>query len=332
MKAYELIPREGLKLVDLPSPEIGPNDVRVRIRAVSLNYRDVSMLKGTYPAPPTRPIIPTSDGAGDVVAVGSKVRKLAVGDRVVANFFPGWLDGQLTEERMPALGGELDGMLAEEVALAETAWVKLPSSLSFEQAATLPCAGVTAWNSLFEAADLGPGDAMLTQGTGGVATFALQLAKAAGANVVATSSSAEKRARLEEMGATATIDYRKVPRWGAAVREVTRGRGVDVDVETAGATINESLVALAQNGTLSLVGFLAGTAAPVDTARIFYRGIRVHGVYVGSVRMFENLLRAIETNRIEPVIDKVFPFAEAKAAYEHIASAKHFGKVVIRVG
>jgi NADPH:quinone reductase-like Zn-dependent oxidoreductase len=331
MKAYELVPREGLKMVERPSPEVGPYDARVRVRAVSLNYRDVTMLEGTYPVPPTKPIIPTSDGAGEVVAVGPKVRLIAVGDRVAANFFPYWLDGQLTEERMAALGGELDGMLAEEVALPETAWVKLPPSLSFEQAATLPCAGVTAWNSLFEAANVGPGDTILTQGTGGVATFALQLARATGANAVVTSGSAEKRAHVEKMGAMATIDYRATPKWGAAVREATRGRGVDVDVETAGATLNESMIALRHGGTLSLVGFLAGTDAPVDTARILYRNIRVHGVYVGSVRMFEDFLRAIETNAIEPLIDKVFSFAEAKAAYHYLASPKHFGKVVVRV-
>jgi NADPH:quinone reductase-like Zn-dependent oxidoreductase len=210
--------------------------------------------------------------------------------------------------------------------------VKLPPSLSFEQAATLPCAGVTAWNSLFVAANLGPDDTVLTQGTGGVATFSLQLARATGANVVVTPGSADKRARLEKMGAMVTIDYRAVPKWGAAVREATRGRAVGIDVETAGATLNESMSALRHGGTLSLVGFLAGTAAPVQTSLMLYQNIRVHGVYVGSVRMFEDLLRAVEVNGIEPVIDKVFPFAEVKAAYDYLANAKHFGKVVIRVG
>ena len=335
MKAYALFPEEGLsalKLGDQPTPELGPNDVRVRVRAVSLNYRDLAVAKGSKRL--KKPLVPTSDGAGEVIAVGPKVTKLAVGDRVAAAFFPTWQGGPLSDEiHANALGGSIDGMLAEEVVLPETSWVKLPASLTFEQAATLPCAGVTAYSALFEAATLRPGDSILVQGTGGVSIFALQLARAAGAEVIATSSSPEKRERVRAMGARTAIDYREVPKWGTAVREATGGRGVDIAVEVGGAgTFDESVAALRYGGTMSLLGILAGTQGPINTYQVFHKNIRVHGVYVGSVRMFHDLLRALEATKIEPVIDRVFSFDEARAAYEYLASGKHFGKVVVRVG
>jgi NADPH:quinone reductase-like Zn-dependent oxidoreductase len=334
VKAYELHPDEGLaalRMVERATGPLGPHDVRVRVRAVSLNYRDLRVLAGAGKR--KAPVVPASDGAGEVVAVGSDVTRVAVGDRVAGAFFPTWLRGGLQEEHhQRALGGSIDGMLAEEVVLAETAWVKLPAYLSFEQAATLPCAGVTAWHALFEAAALRPGDTVLVQGSGGVAIFALQLARAAGAHVVATSSSAEKRARLERMGASATVDYRTNPKWGDAVREATGGRGVDVAVEVGGAgTFDQSVRALRYGGTMSLLGILAGTQGPIDTYAVFHRNLRVHGVYVGSVAMFEDLLRALDGSKLEPVIDRVFGFAEARAAYERLQSGAHFGKVVIRV-
>jgi len=334
MKAYELRPLEGpfpLELVGRSTPDVGPRDVRVRVRAVSLNYRDLAIAKGAKRL--AKPRIPTSDGAGEVIAVGAEVTTLAIGDRVAASFFPTWIDGPLSEEiHANALGGSIDGMLAEEVVLPETAWVRVPPSLSFEQASTLPCAGVTAWNALHEAATLRHGDTVLVQGTGGVSIFALQLARAAGATVIATSSSERKRQRLAEMGAAATIDYRAVPKWGAAVREATGGRGVDIAIEVGGAgTFDESVSALRYGGTMSLLGILTGASGPVNTYQVFHKNIRVHGLYVGSVRMFRDLLRALEVTKIEPVIDKVFSFAEARAAYEYLASGQHFGKVVVRV-
>ncbi len=335
MKAYELHPEEGfsaLQIVDRPEPSApGAHDVRVRVRAVSLNYRDIVVARGSKKRP--KRIVPVSDGAGEVVAVGEKVTRVKVGDRVAAAFFPTWLGGAFVEEHHAnALGGSLDGMLAEQVVLAEGAWVKIPPHFSFEQAATLPCAGVTAWHALYEAATLRPGDSVLVQGTGGVSIFALQLARATGADVIATSSSADKRARLEQMGATKTIDYREEPKWGEAVRAATGGRGVDLAVEVGGAgTFDQSIKALRYGGTMSLLGILAGTQGPIDTYSIFHKNIRVHGVYVGSVAMFEGLVRALEASKIEPIIDQVFPFTEARAAYEHLASGKHFGKVVIRV-
>jgi NADPH:quinone reductase-like Zn-dependent oxidoreductase len=330
MKAYELHPLEGfaaLTLVDRKTPELGPREVLVRVRAVSLNYRDVAIARLAQKR--KKPIVPTSDGAGEVVAVGKEVTRLAVGDRVAANFFPNWLDGELSEEaHAAALGGSVDGMLAEEVVLHERAWVKIPAHLSFEQAATLPCAGVTAYNALFEAATLRPGDSILVQGTGGVSIFALQLARAAGATVYATSSSAEKRKRLEALGAAATFDYRELPKWGDAVRAATGGRGVDVAVEVGGpGTFDQSVAALRYGGTMSILGVLTGTSGPVNTYAIFHKGVRVHGVYVGSVRMFEALNRV----PIEPIVDKTFAFDDARAAYEYLASGKHFGKVVVRV-
>lgn len=335
MKAYELHPEEGfsaLQIVDRPEPAtLGDHDVRVRVRAVSLNYRDLVIARGSKKR--TKRVVPVSDGAGEVIAIGDKVTRVKVGDRVTASFFPTWLDGAFGEEHHAnALGGSLDGMLAEQVVLAESAWVKIPSHFSLEQAATLPCAGVTAWNALYEAAALRTGDTILVQGTGGVSIFALQLARATGAHVIATSSTAEKRARLEQMGAARTFDYREDPRWGEAVRAATGGRGVDIAVEVGGAgTFDQSIKAVRYGGTMSLLGILAGTQGPIDTYSIFHKAIRVHGVYVGSVAMFEDFVRALEASKIEPVIDQVFPFTEARAAYEHLASGAHFGKIVIRV-
>jgi len=335
MKAIELHPEEGfdaLRLVERPAPAApGALDVVVRIRAVSLNFRDLAVARAAKKR--AKRSVPASDGAGEVVAVGERVTRVKVGDHVAAAFFPTWTSGGLTKEHHAnALGGSIDGVLAEQVVLPERAWVRVPVHFSFEQASTLPCAGVTAWHALFEAAALKPGDTILVQGTGGVSIFALQLARAAGAAVIATSSSAAKRARLGQMGAAATIDYRQEPKWGDAVRAATGGRGVDVVVEVGGAgTFDESVKALRFGGTMSLLGILAGTAGPIDTYAIFQKNVRVHGVYVGSVVMFEALVRALEVSKVEPVIDRVFPFVEARRAYEYLASGAHFGKVVIRL-
>lgn len=335
MKVYELHPEEGfdaLRQVERPAPAtLGAHEVCVRVRAVSLNYRDLSVARGAKKR--AKPVVPASDGAGEVVAVGNQVTKVKVGDRVAAAFFPTWLDGGLREEHhAKALGGSIDGMLAEQVVLPESAWVKIPAQYSFEQAAALPCAGVTAWHALFEATNLRAGDTVLVQGTGGVSIFALQLARAAGATVLATSSSAEKRARLEQMGAAETFDYRENPAWGDAVREATGGRGVDIAVEVGGpGTFDQSVRALRYGGTMSLLGVLTGTQGPINTYAVFQKNVRVYGVYVGSVAMFEDLVRALETTKIEPVIDRTFPFAEARAAYEYLASGQHFGKVVIQL-
>jgi NADPH:quinone reductase-like Zn-dependent oxidoreductase len=335
MQVYELHPNEGfdaLTLVDRPARELGPTDVRVRVRAVSLNFRDLGMARGARKAARPRPLVPCSDGAGEVLAVGSAVSRHKVGDRVAASFFPTWLDGELTEAyHANALGGSADGMLAEEVVLDETAWVKFPEHLSFEEAATLPCAGVTAYHALFEAAQLRPGDTVLVQGTGGVSIFALQLARAAGATVIVTSSSEAKRERASKLGAAHTIDYQQTKAWGDAARAWTGGRGVDIGIEVGGpGTFDQTVAALRFGGTMSILGVLTGTKGEINTYRVFYKALKVRGVYVGSVRMFEALNRALSVAGIHPVIDKVFEWGAAKAAYEHLASGAHFGKVVIR--
>jgi NADPH:quinone reductase-like Zn-dependent oxidoreductase len=334
VKAYELYPEEGfeaLTLVERPGPGLGPHDVRTRVRAVSLNYRDLMVARGSKKR--TNRIVPASDGAGEVVEVGSGVQRFAIGDRVAAGFFPTWIDGSLAEEHHAnALGGSLDGMLAEEVVLPERAWVQIPSRYSFEQASTLPCAAVTAWHALFEAASVRPGDTVLVQGAGGVSTFALQLARHAGAKVIATSSSGEKRRRLEQMGAAATIDYTADPKWGDTARAAAGSGGVDLVVEVGGAgTFDQSVASLRYGGHMSLLGILAGTQGPINTYAIFHKNIRIRGVYVGSVAMLERLVRVLEQSNIDPIIDRVFRFEEARAAYEHLASGAHFGKVVIQL-
>ena len=337
MRAYELHPKENfeaLTMIDRPTPAVGPHDVRVRVRAVSLNYRDLTIARGTKARPRPKPIVAASDGAGEVVAVGDRVTRFRVGERVAALFFPNWVDGELSAaQHAAALGGSMDGMLAEEVVLGEHSWVAVPPHLSFEEAATLPCAGVTAYNALFEAASLNPGDTLLVQGTGGVSIYGLQLAKAAGARVIVTSKSEAKRERARKMGADYVIDYQATAKWGEAAHAWTGGRGVDVVIEVGGpGTFDQSVAALRYGGTMSLLGVLTGLKGEVNTYGVFHKGLRVHGVYVGSGRMFEALNRAISTSMIHPVVDRVFAFDEVRAAYEHLASGAHFGKVVIRVG
>jgi NADPH:quinone reductase-like Zn-dependent oxidoreductase len=334
MNAYELHPEEGfdaLKMVDRPRPGIGPGDVRVRVRAVSLNYRDLMVARGSKKR--AKRIVPVSDGAGEVIEIGSEVKRIAIGDRVAAAFFPTWLDGAFAEEHHAnALGGSLDGMLAEEVVLPERAWVRIPARYTFEQAATLPCAAVTAWHALFEAATVKPGETVLVQGGGGVSMFAIQLARHAGAAVIATSSSPDKRARFTEMGAASTIDYKADVKWGDTARAAAGNGGVDLVVEVGGAgTFDQSIASLRYGGHMSLLGILAGTQGPINTYAIFHKNIRIRGVYVGSVAMFERLVRVLEHSNIDPIIDRVFSFEETRSAYDHLASGAHFGKVVIRL-
>ena len=333
MKAFELHANDdldSLAIVDRPRPDVKPGEVRVRVHAVSLNYRDVLVARGSKTR--AKRIVPVSDGAGEVIDVGSGVTRLTAGDRVAAGFFPTWREGSLKEEyHANGLGGTLDGMLAEEVVLPERAWVKIPSRYSFEQAATLPCAGVTAWHALFEAATVRPSDTVLVQGSGGVSLFALQFAHHAGAAVIATSSSAQKRARLEQMGATKTIDYKADATWGDTARAASGG-GVDLVVEVGGpGTFDQSVAALRYGGHMSLVGLLTGRQGPITTSAVFAKNIGIRGVNVGSMTMFEHLVRMLERSAIDPVIDHVFPFDETRAAYERLASGAHFGKVVIRV-
>jgi NADPH:quinone reductase-like Zn-dependent oxidoreductase len=334
IRAYELQPRDGfdaVTLVERAARPLGPLDVRVRVRAVSLNFRDLGMVKGARKR--KAPVVPASDGAGEVLEVGAAVTRYKPGDRVVASFFPTWLAGELSDHHHAnALGGGQDGMLAEQVVLPEAAWLAIPARLSFEAAATLPCAGVTAYHALYEAARLRAGDVVVVQGTGGVSIFGLQLAKAAGARVVVTSSSEAKRERALAMGADHVIDYKADATWGESAKQWTGGRGADIVIEVGGpGTFDQSVAALRYGGTMSLLGVLTGTRGEVNTYGVFHKALRVAGVYVGSVAMFEGLLRALEASRIEPVIDRTFGFGEVREAYAHLASGAHFGKVVIRV-
>jgi len=338
MQAYRIRPGagiEGLERVDQPTGEPGAREVLVRVRAVSLNYRDLTVAGGKYPGTPEGGLIPCSDGAGEVVAVGPGVTRFGTGDRVMAAFFPHWIDGEMSAPRLAgALGGGADGMLAEEVLLPEEALVAVPAHLDFTEAATLPCAGVTAWHALFHTGNARPGDTVLLLGTGGVSIWGLQLAKAAGLNAVITSSSDGKLQRARDLGADATVNYRTSPEWQDEVLRATDGRGADVVVEVGGEeTLPRSLAAAAMNGTVVVIGGVSGFgAAPIEPRALLAGAKRLAGVFVGSRKMLEDTGRFTKTAGIRPVVDRVFPFDEAKDAYRYLESGKHFGKVAIAVG
>ena len=337
MKKFEMRPAlhpadpVGWQLTEAETPPPpGPGKVLVRVRAVSLNYRDLLLSQN---AARPRTIVPCSDGAGEVAAIGTRVSRVRVGDRVAGIFFQTWLDGPLTDDvHAQALGGSADGMLTEYVVLSEQGVVKLPDYLSYEEAACLPCAGVTVWNGLFEQGRLQPGQTVLLQGTGGVSILGLQLAKAAGARVIITSSSDEKLARARALGADETINYRTTPAWEQAVQQLTAGLGADHVVEVGGAgTLEKSLGATRASGHIAFVGVLTGRAAPIATGLLLTKSLRLTGIYVGSRAMFERLLAALEQSQLRPVIDRVFAFDEAPAALAYLASGAHFGKVVVRL-
>jgi len=336
MKKYELLPvaapnaPKGWQLTETEIPQPGPGQVLVRVRAVSLNYRDLGVAQS-----PNRQksVIPCSDGAGEVAAVGPGVTRVQTGDRVAGIFFQTWFDGPLVAEvHAQALGGSTDGMLAEYVVLSEQGLVKLPDFLTYEEAACLPCAGVTAWNSLFEQGQLKPGQTVVLQGTGGVSILSLQLAKAAGARVIITSSSDEKLARARGLGADETINYRTTPDWEKEVLRLTHGLGADHVVEVGGAgTLEKSLGATRASGHIAFVGVLTGVAAPITTGQILSKSLRLTGIYVGSRTMFERYLQALTQTQLRPIIDRVFSFDEAPAALTHLKSGAHFGKIVVRL-
>jgi NADPH:quinone reductase-like Zn-dependent oxidoreductase len=335
MKAYrlhELSGAAGLRLDELPDPVPGPGQVLVRLRAVSLNFRDLMVCKGVYNPKLRLPFVPVSDGAGEVVAIGQGVTRFTPGDRVAACFMPGWVEGPPDEEKgRSALGGGGEGMLRELAVLPEHGLVRVPAHLGFEEAATLPCAAVTAWNALVESGGLKPGDSVLVQGTGGVSLFALQFARLAGARVLITSKSDEKLARALELGASAGINYTTTPDWDKKARELTGGKGVDFVVEVGGAgTLPTSLKAVRVGGSIALIGVLTG-GGDVNPVPILMKSIRLQGIFVGSRIMFEAMNRAIETAGLHPIIDRVFNFDQVKDAMTHMASGAHFGKVVVRV-
>jgi NADPH:quinone reductase-like Zn-dependent oxidoreductase len=335
MRAYQLPQATGIDAlveVELPMPKPGPRQVLVKVAACSLNFRDLAIALGTYRMPTKPSLVPLSDGAGEVIDVGAGVTRVKVGDRVASCFFQRWIGGPPdADTHLSALGGSIDGMLAQYVVLEEHGVVKLPTHLSFEEGATLPCAAVTAWHALAEHARIVAGQCVLAQGTGGVSMFALQFARLMGAQVIVTSSSDQKLARARELGATHGVNYKTTPEWDKAVVEASGG-GVDHVVEVGGpGTLAQSLRAIRIGGKITMIGVLSG-AAEINPMLIFSRRANLQGISVGSMQMFEAMNRAISASGLRPVIDKVFPFDAAPAAYRHLQSAQHFGKVVIRVG
>ena len=323
---------ENLKRAERLVSEPGTGEVMIRVRAVSLNYRDLLVVQGKYNPRLKLPRVPISDGAGEVVSVGAEVTAWKPGDRVVVPFFPAWLDGELTPDKAAsALGGDVDGLLREFAIVRADALLPLPPHLSFEQAATLPCAAVTAWNGLFVSGNLQPGRTLLLQGTGGVSLFGLQFGRMAGATIILISSSDAKLERARAMGAHHTINYRAEPDWEKRVLEITGGRGVDLTLEVGGAgTLSKTLRATGYAGHVSLIGVLSGIAGEVQIGHILHKALTVRGIYVGSRAMFQAMNDAITQHRLEPVIDHVFSFDESLEAFRHLESAQHFGKIVIR--
>ena len=332
MRAVEIrgFSLDQMALVERPDPVPGPGQALVRLRAASLNFRDLLTVQGKYNPKLKLPLIPCSDGAGEVVAVGEGTTRVRPGDRVSGIFAQRWIAGEPTRERLRfTLGGPLDGTLAELAVYDQEGLVKVPDHLTDEEAATLPCAAVTAWSAL---QGITAGDTVLLQGTGGVSIFALQLGRLLGARVIITSSSDEKLARARDLGAAEGINYRETPDWGARVKELTGGAGVDLVVEVGGAgTLRQSLQSVRMGGTIALLGVLAGNTAEISLPLIFMQSVRVQGILVGPRESFEAMNRALALHRLHPVIDRVFPLDEFRAAFEHMGAGGHFGKIVVRI-
>jgi NADPH:quinone reductase-like Zn-dependent oxidoreductase len=307
--------------------------VLIRVHATSLNYRDLAVVTGKYfGGVLQRDTVPLSDGAGEVVAVGDEVSRFKPGDRVIGNFFQVWVDGVPDRSAFNALGSPADGMLSECIVLDADGVVACPEHLSYEEAATLPCAAVTAWNALIVSGSVRPGNTVLTLGTGGVSIFALQFARMSGARVIITSSSDEKLGRAMELGAAATVSYSKTPDWDQEVLRLTDGMGVDHVIEVGGAgTLARSFGCVGFRGRISLIGVLAGPKGDTNPHPLMMKNATLCGIFVGSRRMFEQMNEAITVNRMHPVVDRIFPFAEAAEAYDYQRAGKHFGKVVIKV-
>jgi NADPH:quinone reductase-like Zn-dependent oxidoreductase len=322
---------EGLEFAERPAPTPGAGEVLVGVRAVSFNYRDLMMVTGRYNTRMTLPRVPCSDGAGEVLAVGPKVSAWKPGDRVAGIFMQNWIEGDLTAAKTKgALGGDIDGMLAEQVVLNETGLVRIPEHLSFAEAATLPCAAVTAWNAL-KAGGLKPGATVLILGTGGVSIFTLQFAKLMSLRVLGISSSHEKLERARALELDAGLNYRESPKWERWAVEQTGGEGVDLVVEVGGAgTLERSLKAIRTGGTVAQVGVLAQSAEPLPVALILHKTARLQGIYVGSRQDFEEMNRAIELAQLRPVYEAL-NWSETRAVLERMESGNHFGKLVVEI-
>jgi NADPH:quinone reductase-like Zn-dependent oxidoreductase len=335
MKLFEICDGfglENLRMAERPRPEPGPREALIRVRAASLNFRDHLMVEGHYNPRMKLPRVPLSDGAGEIVAVGAEVTAWKPGDRVVVPFFPAWIEGALTPAKAAsALGGDVDGMLREYAIVPADSLLPIPEHLDFVQAASLPCAAVTAWNGLFVSGNLQPGQTLLLQGTGGVSLFGLQLARTMGARIILISSSDAKLERAREMGVHQTINYKTEPEWEKRVLEMTDGEGVDLTLEVGGAgTLSKTLRATRMGGEISLIGVLSGIAGDIQLGPFLHKMITMHGIYVGSRAMFADLNRVLSQHRIEPVIDRVFDLADAPDAFRHLKSGSHFGKVCLK--
>ncbi len=335
MKVFEIQNSFGLDnlvMTERADPAPAAGQVLIKLHAASLNYRDLMMVRGQYNPRQRLPLIPVSDGAGEIVAVGEAVSRVKTGDRVAGLFTQKWIAGEPTRPKLgSSLGGPLDGMLAEFAVLSEEGVVSVPDHLSYQEAATLPCAAVTAWHSLIVQGRLKAGETVLVQGTGGVSIFALQFARMMGAEVIVTSSSDEKLERARQLGATHTINYKTNPDWDKATRDITRGVGVDHVIEVGGAgTFARSLKAVRIGGHVGVIGVLSGAASELSVLPILMANIRIQGVLVGSREMFEDMNRAIDLHKMKPVVDRVFPFEEAREAFLHMQSAAHFGKICIQ--
>jgi NADPH:quinone reductase-like Zn-dependent oxidoreductase len=335
MKTYviESFGLDGLKVVDRPEPKPGHGQVLVRWKAFSLNYRDLMVVKGIYNPKLKLPIIPLSDGAGVIEAVGEGVTRFKVGARVTSVFLQDWQAGDLTDAlTRTALGGALEGVLAEASVLPEHGLLEVPEHLNFEEAATLPCAALTSWNALVSSGRLKAGDTILVQGTGGVSLFSLQFAKLGGARVVLTSSSDAKLARARELGADILINYKTTPEWGDAARKQAGGAGIDHVVDVGGAgTLAQSMRAVRAGGRISVIGVLAGGGGQLSLLPLLMRNLVAQGIFVGSKAMSEAMNKAISLHKMHPVIDRTFGFDEAPAALRHMESGAHFGKIVVKV-
>lgn len=335
MKAFALqgsFGLDALRPMDLPDPKPGPGQIVLRMKAASLNFRDLLMAKGLYNPKLPLPLVPLSDGVGEVIGVGEGVTRVKAGDRVCPIFHQRWIDGEISWAKTKgALGGELPGVLSEQVLLDQEGVVAVPPHLTDEEAATLPCATVTAWNALFAASHLKAGDTVLVQGTGGVSIAALQLARLAGARVIVTSSSDEKLERARSLGAAETINYRTTPDWDTQALSLTGGAGVDHVIEVGGAgTLARTLRAVRIGGRVSLIGVLSGGSSELNLFPFLMKQICAQGIFVGSRAMFEDMNRAIAASGLRPVVDRVFPFTEIRQALDHMASGGHFGKIALR--
>lgn len=335
MKAYEIetFGIDNLKEVERDAPVPDEGEVLVKLHSCSLNYRDVMVVEGAYNPKMRLPAIPFSDAAGAIIEIGSGVTLWKVGDRICSTVIPEWIDGSASAETAKsAIGaGRADGVLQEFRVFDQTAIVAAPARLSYDEAATLPCAALTAWNALVVSGDVQPSDTVLTLGTGGVSIFAIQFAKALGAKVIATSSSDEKLAHVRELGADETINYKTVPDWDKAVLDLTGGVGVDHVIEVGGAgTLARSVKSVRTGGHIALIGAL-DTGGEFNPIAVFMKAIRMQGIFVGSRSMFEAMNRKIEESELRPIIDRTFLFGEVREALAYMKTGSHFGKIVVRI-